>query len=74
LPRTSGLQAPIMELTGIINLSRISWIGVADMSSIGHSGEVFVTRFDPTGEHIASGSMDRSIRTWVFYTCSNPTG
>ena len=27
----------------------------------GHSGEVFVTRFDPSGQHIASGSMDRSI-------------
>jgi len=27
----------------------------------GHSGEVFATRFDPTGQHIASGSMDRSI-------------
>ena len=28
---------------------------------IGHSGEVFATRFDPTGHHIASGSADRSI-------------
>ncbi|KAI9858898.1 MAG: hypothetical protein M1813_007200 [Trichoglossum hirsutum] len=53
LPRTSGLQAPIMELTG-------------------HSGEVFVTRFDPTGEHIASGSMDRSILLWQTYgSCDN---
>ncbi|KAI9754777.1 MAG: hypothetical protein M4579_004562, partial [Chaenotheca gracillima] len=40
--RTSGLQSPIMELTG-------------------HSGEVFAARFDPTGQFIASGSMDRSI-------------
>ncbi|OJD21807.1 hypothetical protein ACJ73_06852 [Blastomyces percursus] len=43
IPRTSGLEAPIMELTG-------------------HSGEIFATRFDPTGQNIASGSMDRSIR------------
>ncbi|KKZ65897.1 hypothetical protein EMCG_08402 [[Emmonsia] crescens] len=42
IPRTSGLEAPIMELTG-------------------HSGEIFATRFDPTGQNIASGSMDRSI-------------
>lgn len=28
---------------------------------LGHSGEVFAVRFDPTAQHIASGSMDRSI-------------
>jgi WD40 repeat protein len=42
VPRTSGLQAPVVELTG-------------------HSGEVFVARFNPEGNYIASGSMDRSI-------------
>jgi Prp8 binding protein len=42
VPRTSGLEAPVMELTG-------------------HSGEVFVARFNPEGNYIASGSMDRSI-------------
>lgn len=42
VPRTSGLQAPVMELTG-------------------HSGEVFVGKFNPEGNYIASGSMDRSI-------------
>ncbi|MCJ1266270.1 hypothetical protein MMC22_006153 [Lobaria immixta] len=53
VPRTSGLQAPIMELTG-------------------HSGEVFATRFDPSAEHIASGSMDRSILLWhTTGSCSN---
>ncbi|KZF24267.1 Ca2+/calmodulin-dependent protein kinase [Xylona heveae TC161] len=53
VPRTSGLQAPILELTG-------------------HSGEVFATRFDPTGQHIASGSMDRSIMLWRTYgECEN---
>lgn len=41
--RTSGLQAPVMELTG-------------------HSGEVFSAQFNPEGNYIASGSMDRSIR------------
>ncbi|PGH02334.1 hypothetical protein AJ79_07674 [Helicocarpus griseus UAMH5409] len=53
IPRTSGLEAPIMELTG-------------------HSGEVFATRFDPTGQNIASGSMDRSIMLWRTYgQCEN---
>ena len=47
-PRTSGLQAPVMELTG-------------------HSGEVFAAKFNPEGNYIASGSMDRSISTY-----SNP--
>lgn len=42
IPRTSGLQAPVMELTG-------------------HSAEVFAARFNPEGNYIASGSMDRSI-------------
>ncbi|KAK5063176.1 hypothetical protein LTR84_005252 [Exophiala bonariae] len=46
--RTSGLTAPIMELTG-------------------HAGEIFAARFDPTGQHIASGSMDRSILLWNTY-------
>lgn len=41
-PRTSGLQAPVMELSG-------------------HSGEIFSAKFDPTGNLIASGGMDRSI-------------
>ncbi|KAA6416142.1 MAG: hypothetical protein FRX48_00861 [Lasallia pustulata] len=53
VPRTSGLQAPIMELAG-------------------HSAEVFATRFDPSGQNIASGSMDRSIMLWRTYgQCDN---
>jgi WD40 repeat protein len=35
-------------------------------SFAGHSGEVFSTRFDPTAQHIASGSMDRSICTLLY--------
>ncbi|KAK2740470.1 hypothetical protein FQN57_006097 [Myotisia sp. PD_48] len=53
IPRTSGLTAPIMELSG-------------------HSGEVFATRFDPTGQSIASTGMDRSIMLWRTYgQCEN---
>ncbi|ROT40918.1 WD repeat-containing protein [Sodiomyces alkalinus F11] len=52
-PRTSGLQAPVMELSG-------------------HSGEIFAAKFDPTGNFIASGSMDRSILLWRTYgDCEN---
>ncbi|RYP35406.1 hypothetical protein DL767_003813 [Monosporascus sp. MG133] len=34
------------------------------MELTGHSGEVFAAKFDPTGRHVASGSMDRSILLW----------
>lgn len=30
----------------------------------GHSGELFTARFDPSGQRIASGSMDKSIQLW----------
>ncbi|KAI9735405.1 MAG: hypothetical protein M1818_006411 [Claussenomyces sp. TS43310] len=51
--RTSGLQAPVMELNG-------------------HSGEVFSAQFNPEGNYIASGSMDRSIMLWRTYgQCEN---
>ncbi|KAF5027485.1 hypothetical protein F66182_410 [Fusarium sp. NRRL 66182] len=52
-PRTSGLQAPVMELSG-------------------HSGEIFAAKFDPTGNLIASGGMDRSLMLWRTYgDCEN---
>lgn len=31
------------------------------MELTGHSGEIFAAKFDPSGNFIASGSMDRSI-------------
>lgn len=34
------------------------------MELSGHSGEVFCAKFDPNGNYIASGSMDRSICEW----------
>jgi Prp8 binding protein len=34
------------------------------MELTGHTGEIFAARFDPTGQYIASGSMDRSILLW----------
>jgi Prp8 binding protein len=30
----------------------------------GHSGEIFCARFDPTGQHIASGAMDKNVLLW----------
>jgi WD40 repeat protein len=36
------------------------------MELTGHSGEVFCAKFDPNGNYIASGSMDRSISKLFF--------
>lgn len=35
------------------------------MELSGHSGEIFTAKFDPTGNLIASGSMDRSISMFL---------
>ena len=40
----------------------------------GHSGEVFASRFDPAGQMIASGSMDRSISTKPASSAPAPGG
>ncbi|KAI1331673.1 WD40 repeat-like protein [Xylariaceae sp. FL0255] len=34
------------------------------MELAGHSGEIYSAKFDPTGNMIASGAMDRSILLW----------
>lgn len=39
------------------------------MELTGHSGEIFAAKFDPTGNLIASGSMDRSISTKSIHLC-----
>lgn len=36
------------------------------MELSGHSGEIFTAKFDPTGNLIASGSMDKSISMWTL--------
>ncbi|KAI1814424.1 WD40 repeat-like protein [Poronia punctata] len=42
------------------------------MELTGHAGEIFSAKFDPTGNLIASGSMDRSILLWnAFGACEN---
>ncbi|KAF5845927.1 hypothetical protein GGP41_008417 [Bipolaris sorokiniana] len=52
--------------------SRASALQSPVMELTGHSGEVFAARFDPTGQCIASGSMDRSILLWRSSdTCEN---
>ena len=47
-------------------VSRTSALRAPIMELTGHGGEVFACRFDETGNHIASGSFDRTIRTFSF--------
>lgn len=62
VPRTSRLDAPIMQLTGKMHMK--SDLGSqANNDLTGHSAEVYSVQFDPKGQHIASGSFDRTIRT-----------
>lgn len=72
VPRTSGLDAPIMELTGEMPLPINPWTSTNWRPLLGHSGEIFATRFNPTAQHIASGSMDRSIRMFGLHSCKLP--
>lgn len=59
-----------MELTGEADPDDFSTSCVKLTGKKGHSGEVFATRFDATGELIASGSMDRSISMFSAYNMS----
>ena len=43
-------------------VKRTSALRAPIMELSGHQGEVFACRFDRTGNHIASGSFDRTIR------------
>ncbi|KAJ5895546.1 U5 small nuclear ribonucleoprotein 40 kDa protein [Penicillium taxi] len=56
----------------IKSMPRTSALPAPIMKLSGHSGEIFAVRFDPTGQHIASGSVDRSILIWnTFGQCDN---
>lgn len=42
-------------------MPRTSALKAPLMELSGHTGEIFAAKFDPTGNLIASGSMDRTI-------------
>ncbi|RUO96637.1 WD40-repeat-containing domain protein [Jimgerdemannia flammicorona] len=73
IKRTSGLQAPIMLLSGH-GVCRISCLCIVDseiyraygslLTVFFPQGDVFSCRFDPSGQHIASAGFDRQIRTF----------
>jgi len=51
-----------------VNVQSLLYVVSPLTRETGHSGEVFAARFDPTGQLIASGSMDRSISTADYKT------
>ncbi|KAF7727798.1 hypothetical protein EC973_007029 [Apophysomyces ossiformis] len=53
-------------------VKRTSSLEAPVMQLSGHSGEIFTCEFNSTGEHIASGSFDRTILLWDTYgECKN---
>lgn len=58
-----------MELTGhsvCLQLGPVLGDGIKGEILTALQKEVFAVRFDPTGQNIASGSFDRSIRNKIF--------
>ncbi|KAF2471067.1 WD40 repeat-like protein [Lindgomyces ingoldianus] len=58
------VNGPVQNGELIQAVPRLSSLQSPVMELAGHTGEVFAARFDPTGQYIASGSMDRSILLW----------
>ncbi|ORX51948.1 WD40 repeat-like protein [Hesseltinella vesiculosa] len=53
-------------------IKRTSTLEAPVMQLTGHEGEVYTCEFDPSGQHIASGSFDRNILLWNTYgDCQN---
>lgn len=56
---TASQNGALIQSTG-----QRSSLSAPVMELSGHSGEVLAARFDPSGQHIASGGMDRNILLW----------
>ncbi|RDA84734.1 hypothetical protein CP532_5239 [Ophiocordyceps camponoti-leonardi (nom. inval.)] len=64
--------ARLSASSSVVKTARTSSLLAPVMELSGHSGEIFSAKFDPTGDLIASGSMDRSIMLWRTYgACEN---
>ncbi|CCG83382.1 Putative uncharacterized protein [Taphrina deformans PYCC 5710] len=56
----------------IHSVNRTSELKAPIMQLAGHAAEVYCSKFDPTGNSIASGSSDRAILLWNTYgDCDN---
>ncbi|RDA95596.1 hypothetical protein CP533_1172 [Ophiocordyceps camponoti-saundersi (nom. inval.)] len=69
---SEGAVARLSASSSVVATARTSSLLAPVMQLTGHSGEIFAAKFDPTGDLIASGSMDRSIMLWRTYgECEN---
>ncbi|CAG8471156.1 33_t:CDS:10 [Diversispora eburnea] len=63
----SGASGGVVQI-----VKRTSGLQAPIMLLNGHQGEIFTIRFNPSGQHIASGSFDRNILLWNTYgDCQN---
>ncbi|OZJ03584.1 hypothetical protein BZG36_03029 [Bifiguratus adelaidae] len=70
LSSSSGDSKAVSTVVG--RIKRTSALQAPIMLLQGHEGEVFSTKFDPSGQHIASASFDRTILLWNTYgECEN---
>ncbi|CAH1757245.1 8756_t:CDS:10 [Entrophospora sp. SA101] len=51
----------------IPTIRRTSGLQAPIMLLVGHQGEIFTVRFNPSGQYVASGSFDRTILLWNTY-------
>ena len=62
IKRTSNLEAPIISLSGAHSVSpQLARVRVSLSPAFFAKGEIVSCRFDPTGQHIAACSTDRSV-------------
>lgn len=58
--------------TSDVNSKRTSKLMAPEMSLTGHEGPIYSIAFDPPGEHLCSGSLDKQIFLWdVYGECKN---
>ncbi|CAG8708807.1 1789_t:CDS:2, partial [Acaulospora morrowiae] len=62
LVTSSGSSGSVIQ-----TIKRTSGLQAPIMLLNGHQGEIFTVRFNPSGQHIASGSFDRNILLWNTY-------
>lgn len=66
------VQSGALIATPKANTNRTSSLAAPAMQLCGHQSAVYSISLDPTGQHLASGSLDRSILLWnVYGDCTN---
>jgi len=68
VPQTSSA----LIATSSLDPGRTSSLMTPEVSLLGHEGAIYSLAFDPSGQHLCSGSFDKQIFLWdVFGECKN---